>query len=144
MKGAILLIMIAGLTSARAAESTQFRADTLVPMRDESPVRLIVDAPLPDHLAQGRVVVRYRTENLRIVPVYGEHALAISPRVGHLHITVDDGPWRWVDASGEPLIINKLPAGPHKILIEVADPTHQVITSETVRFEVPQPRNAPH
>ena len=139
MKPALLLVlfMITSLTNADAAEPTQFRADSLVPLRDEPAVRLVVDAPLADHLAQGRVVVRYRTENLRIVPVYGPQALAISPRVGHLHITVDDGPWRWVDASGEPLIINKLPAGPHKILIEVADPTHHVITSETVSFEVP-------
>jgi hypothetical protein len=141
VKAALLLTMVAGLTSSRAAEPPQFAADSLVALRDEPPVRLVVDAPLPDHLAQGRVVVRYRTENLRIVPVYGPHALAISPRVGHLHITVDQGPWRWVDASGEPLIINKLSAGPHKILIEVADPTHKVITSETVQFEVPQTSN---
>src|SRR5437667_4356244 len=43
-------------------------------------------------------------------------ASATFPR--HIHVTVDDAPWRWADASGEPLIINGLPAGPHKVLIE--------------------------
>ena len=32
---------------------------------------------------------------------------------------VDDAPWRWADASGEPLIINGLPAGPRKVLIHL-------------------------
>lgn len=110
----------------------------LAPLVSESPARLLVDAPLPDQLAEGRVVIRYRAENARILPVYGPAARNVSPRIGHLHITVDDGPWRWVDASGEPLIINKLPAGPHRILIELADPTHQVIDSKIVEVAVPQ------
>ncbi len=54
--------------------------------------RLIVDAPIAEPLALGRVVVQYRTENLHIVPVYGPAALDVSPRVGHLHVTVDDAP----------------------------------------------------
>jgi hypothetical protein len=40
------------------------------------------------------------------MPVYGEAALGILPRVGHLHITLDDLPWHWLDASGEPISIN--------------------------------------
>ncbi len=32
------------------------------------------------------------------------------------------------------LIVVGLQPGPHKIRIELADPTHRVITSETVRF----------
>lgn len=120
-----------------------FNAASLVPIASETPARLFVDAPLPDQLALGRVVVRYRTENLRIVPVYGPAALQVSPRLGHLHVTVDDVPWRWVDASGEPLIINKFPPGLHKILIELADPTHQVITGETITFAVPDVSASP-
>ena len=124
---------------AAPVDAAGFVPAALAPLTSEPPARLIVDAPLPEQLAMGRVVVRYRTENLRIVPVYGPAALDVSPRIGHLHITVDGGPWRWVDASGEPLIINKLPPGPHKILIELADPTHKVIDVATVSFDVPQP-----
>jgi hypothetical protein len=98
---------------------------------------LIVAPPLPDALARGLLVLQYRTINLRIVPVYGPAALAVTPRVGHLHITVDDAPWHWVDASGEPLIIQRLSPGLHRVLIELADPTHRVIDSELVEFEVP-------
>jgi hypothetical protein len=77
----------------------------------EPPAKIIVDPPLADSLAHGRVVIQYRAENLRIVQVFGPAALAMSPRIGHIHVTVDDAPWRWADASGEPLIINQLPVG---------------------------------
>ena len=132
------LAMINGAPIDRAG----FDPAPVVPLPAQAPARLIVDAPLADQLALGRVVVRYRTENLRIMPVFGQAATDLSPRVGHLHLTVDGGSWRWVDSSGEPIIINKLPPGPHEILIELADPTHKVITGTTVRFEVPQ-RPAP-
>jgi hypothetical protein len=51
---------------------------------------------------------------------------------------VDGGPWRWVDTSNEPLIINKLPAGPHLILIEMVDANHQVIEGKTIEFIIPK------
>ena len=111
--------------------------DPLTPLTAEPPAKLVVDPPLPDQLAAGRVVVQYRTENLRILPIYGSAALKVSPRIGHLHITVDDGPWRWIDASNEPLVINKLPPGPHRILIEMVDPTHRVIMGKTISFIIP-------
>jgi hypothetical protein len=72
------------------------------------------------------------------VPVFGKGALDVSPRIGHVHITVDDAPWHFVDASGETIILVGLGPGPHKVLIELADPTHRVITSETVEFVVPE------
>jgi hypothetical protein len=72
-----------------------------------------------------------------VVPVFGTGALDVSPRIGHIHITVDGAPWHFVDASGETIILVGLPPGEHKVLIELADPTHKVITSETVAFTVP-------
>ena len=110
----------------------------VVPLTDEAPPKIIIDQPLADSLAQGRVVIQYRAENLRIVPVYGPAALDVSPRIGHIHVTVDDGPWRWVDASGEPLIINKLSPGPHKVLIELVNANHQTLDRGVVNFEVPK------
>src|SRR5450631_2979372 len=109
----------------------------LVALENEPPPRLIVDPPLAEQLAQGLVFIQYRTENLRVVPVFGKGALDVSPRIGHIHITVDDAPWHFVDASGETIVLVGLPPGPHKVLIELADPTHRVITSETVKFTVP-------
>lgn len=109
----------------------------LVAIDNEPPPKLIVDPPLPEPLAQGRVFIQYRTENLRVLPVFGQGALDVSPRVGHVHITVDDAPWHFVDTSGETIILVGLEPGPHKVLIELADPTHKVITSATVTFVIP-------
>lgn len=130
---------IAGLSLHIHAQSARDvrGAAAVTPLLTEPPAKLVVDAPLPDHLRQGRVVIQYYAENIRILPVFGTAALTVSPRIGHLHITVDDGPWRWVDASNEPLIINLLPAGEHRILIELADPVHKVIDRKTVTFTVP-------
>ncbi|MBW4692080.1 MAG: hypothetical protein KME27_09960 [Lyngbya sp. HA4199-MV5] len=109
----------------------------LIAIANEPPAKLIVDPPLPEPLAQGRVFIQYRTENLRVLPVFGKGALDVSPRLGHIHITVDDAPWHFVDASGETIILVGLEPGPHRVLIELADPTHKVITSETVTFTLP-------
>ena len=68
--------------------------------------------------------------------MFGTAALAVVPRVGHLHVTVDDAQWHWVDASGEALIIQGLGPGTHRVLIELADPTHRVIDRDVVTFEI--------
>jgi len=104
---------------------------------DEPPAKLIIDPPLPEVLSFGRVIIQYHTENLHIVPVFGPAALAVSPRIGHLHVSVDDAPWHWVDASGEPLAIVGLPPGPHKILIQLANANHQTLDQGVVEFVVP-------
>ncbi len=110
----------------------------VIPLASEPPARIIVDPPLPDALARGLVVIQYRTENLRIVPVFGPGALDVSPRIGHLHVSVDDAPWHWVDASGEPLVIQGLSPGPHKVLVQLADPTHRVIDQGVVELVIPE------
>jgi hypothetical protein len=86
----------------------------------------------------GRMVIQYRTENLHIVPVFGPAALAVSPRVSHLHIAVDDLPWRWLDTSGEPLTVNGLPSGAHKVRVELVNANHMVLDAQTVTFIVPK------
>ena len=108
----------------------------VIPLASEPPAKIIIDPPLPDALARGLVVVHYRTENLRIVQVFGPGALDVSPRIGHIHVTVIDAPWHWADASGEPLIIQSLPPGPHKVLIQLADPTHRVIDQGVVELVI--------
>lgn len=109
----------------------------LIRIEDEPPPLLIVDAPLPGPLAEGQVFIQYATENIRVVPVFGSGALQVSPRLGHLHVTVDDLPWHFVDASGETIILVGLTPGPHQVLLELADPTHRVIAHKTISFIVP-------
>jgi Family of unknown function (DUF6130) len=102
----------------------------------QEPARLVVGLPLAEALERGLVVIQYRADNLRITSVFGRGALSVAPRIGHVHVTLDDAGWHWVDTSGE-LIIQGLTPGPHRVLIELADPTHQVIDSKTVSFEIP-------
>lgn len=109
----------------------------LLAIDDEPPPKLIVDPPLANPLAHGRVFIQYRAENLRVVPVFGTGALSVSPRIGHVHITVDDAGWHFVDASGETVILVGLAPGPHKVLFELANPVHQVIDSQIVEFTLP-------
>jgi hypothetical protein len=107
------------------------------PLADEPPAKLIVDPPLPDALKIGRVVIQYYAQNVHIRPVYGEAALAVSPRLGHIHVFLDDATWRWLDASGEPLTINGLSPGPHKVRILLVNANHQPLDEGTVEFTVP-------
>jgi hypothetical protein len=142
---AALLISLAAM--ATAAPAFGVLAQTVreiqgpagvIPLDSEAPARIVIDPPLPDALARGLVVIQYRAENLRIVPVFGPGALDVSPRIGHIHVTIDDAPWHWADASGEPLIIQSLPPGPNKVLIQLADPTHRVIDQGVVELVIPE------
>ena len=67
----------------------------------QPPAKLIVDPPLAGPLSKGAVFIQYRAENLRIEPVFGPDALKVTPRIGHIHVVVDDAPWHWADASGD-------------------------------------------
>src|SRR5262249_62258232 len=81
-------------TSAFAQSAREVRGPSpYVAIENEPAPKLIVDPPLPDQLARGVVQIQYRVENVRILPVFGPGALGVSPRVGHLHITVDHLPW---------------------------------------------------
>src|SRR5262245_23550280 len=115
-------------------------ASPYVEIKNEPAPRLIVDPPLPEGLALGVVWIQYRVENMHIVPVFGEGAAKVSPRVGHLHVTVDDLPWWWADASDSNTIdIAGLPPGQHKVRIELVGADHRIIhgQTKTVPFNVP-------
>ena len=114
---------------------------------NEPPPKLIVDPPLPDLLDRGVVWIQWRVENVHIVPVFGKGALSASPRLGHLHVHVDDLPWWWADASDINTIdLAGMPPGPHKILIELVNANHQVFPgqSKTVTFTVPKGASRAH
>ena len=135
-------------TSAFAQSAREIRgASPYVAIENEAAPKLIVDPPLPEGLAMGVFWAQYRVENLRIVPVFGAGALGASPRVGHLHITVDDLPWWWADASDNNTVdIAGLPPGQHKVKIELVDANHNVIAGQsvTLRFIVPDNASGYH
>jgi len=112
-----------------------------VPIENQPAPRLIVDPPLAEGLPLGIYWAQYRVENLRIVPVFGSRAAQTSPRVGHLHITVDDLPWWWADPSGTNTIdIAGFAPGEHKVKIELVDANHHVFPGQVVtqKFTIPE------
>jgi len=138
-------------TSAFAQSAKEVRgASPYAAIENEPAPKLIVDPPLPEALAQGVVWIQYRVENVHIVPVFGTGALNVSPRVGHLHIHVDDVPWWWADASDTNTIdIAGMPPGQHKILIDLVNTNHRVFPGcatcrQTVTFTVPDSTKMSH
>ena len=130
--------LFAAIAFAQSAKEIR-GATPYAAIENEPAPKLIVDPPLPDLLAQGVVWIQWRVENVHIVPVFGKGALNVSPRVGHLHINVDDLPWLWADASNMNTIdLAGMPPGPHKVRIDLADANHEVFPgqSKTVTFTV--------
>jgi hypothetical protein len=110
----------------------------VLPLESETVPALIAYPSLAEPLTRGVVIVQYRTERTRIMPVFGKAAVEVSPRLGHLHVTVDDWKGTWAHTSEDPIILVGLTPGAHKVLLEVADPTHKILTSTTVSFRVPE------
>jgi hypothetical protein len=153
--GRVAVAAVAGgallATNAFAQSAREVRGSTpYLAIENEPPPKLIVDPPLAAGLAQGIAWIQYRVENVRILQVFGAGALNVSPRVGHLHIRVDDLPWLWADASDNNTVdIAGLPPGQHKVLIELVNADHQVFPgcatcSQTVTFTVPETKSRPH
>ena len=72
---ALVVTIVSLFVLAAAAQTAKDvkGATPLVAIPNEPPAKLIVDPPIPEQLAQGRVFIQYRTENLRILPVFGTH-----------------------------------------------------------------------
>lgn len=150
---AATVAVAAGLVSALAQTSAPVGSDPPAPtakeirgatpymeIQNEPAPRLIVDAPLPDLLERGVVWIQWRAENVHIAPVFGKGALNASPRVGHLHVQVDDVPWWWADPSNVNTIdIAGMPPGLHKVRINLVNANHETFPgqSRTVTFTVP-------
>lgn len=133
------ITLVTGVAFGQSAKEIR-GASPYVAIDNEPAPKLIVDPRLPEGLAIGLVWIQYRVENLHIVPVIGEGATKVSPRVGHLHVTVDDLPWWWADTSDSNTIdIAGLPVGKHKVRIELVNANHQIIPGQTkiVNFTLP-------
>jgi uncharacterized protein DUF6130 len=151
-KGTSLLLLAAlvlcSMTAfAQGAKDTCGPSSVIPLTSEEPPAKLIVFPPLAEPLAaRGVAIIQYCAQNLHLVPVFGPNALTASPRVGHLHVTVDDASWVWADASGNPIILMGLLPGPHKVLIELADANHRILDKNLVAFVVPEKHAAetPH
>jgi hypothetical protein len=125
-----------GLAFCSGAMAQADRPPAVLPLASEPEAKLTVYPPIPAALARGVVIIQFRTENLRIMPVFGDKAVGVSPHLGHLHVTVDNGPATWAHTSDDPVIVVGLPPGPHKVKLELADPNHKILGAETANVSV--------
>ncbi|CAN5915160.1 hypothetical protein BH11PSE3_BH11PSE3_32030 [soil metagenome] len=85
--------MMCALTAmAQTVRDVRGPAGVIPVAAEKPPARLFIDPPDPGWRAGGRVIIQYRAVNLRIVQVFGPAALDVTPRFGHIHVTVDDLP----------------------------------------------------
>src|SRR5690242_15596091 len=133
----VLHAMAAGAQSA----SDSCKPASIIPLANSEQPRpkIVVDPPLAEPLAsRGVAIIQYCAENLHIVPVFGPNAVAVSPRVGHIHVALDDASWVWADASGNPIILQGLSPGLHKVRIDLVDANHHPLDNGTITFVVPK------
>ncbi|MFB9978068.1 DUF6130 family protein [Mesorhizobium kowhaii] len=139
-----LIKMLAAAVACTVLATAALAQSTVVPFDNEPAPKLIVEPPLPGPMAGGVVFIPYRVENLRILPVGGSAASNVSPRLGHLHVTVDDLPWAWADyGQSNTIILVGMLGGQHKVLIEVVDPEGNVFTKQTMTFHTPDKKVQP-
>jgi hypothetical protein len=143
--GNLSVLAMAAFFCTVACSADSIAPPAILPLQSEAAPTLIAYPPLAEPLARGVVIIQYRAEHARIMPVFGKEAVEVSPRLGHLHVTVDDWNGTWAHTSEDPIILVGLKPGSHKILLEVADPNHKILTSTTVSFSVPEkkPADAP-
>ena len=135
----VVAMMLYGSVALAQSATQTCKPAKVIPFSGTEPAaKIVIDPPLAEPLAsRGVVVIPYCAEHMRFAPVFCSGALAVSPRVGHVHVTVDDATWHWADASGNPIILRGLMPGPHKVLIELVDANHQTVDKGTVTFVVP-------
>ena len=142
---AIYLLSLAAVVLHAMTAMAQSTSDgcgpaSVIPLTgSEPPAKIVVYPPLAGPLAsRGVAIIQYCAQNLHLVPVFGADALTVSPRVGHIHVRVDDASWVWADASGNPIILMGLSPGTHKVLIELEDANHRSLDAGTVTFVIPE------
>ncbi len=137
-------VVLHAMTAVAQSTSDGCGSPQVIPLTgSEPPAKIVVYPPLAGPLAsRGVAIIQYCAQNLHLVPVFGANALAASPRVGHIHVRVDDASWVWADASGNPIILMGLLPGTHKVLIELNDANHHALDQGTVTFVIPEKTTA--
>ena len=88
------IVLYATTALAQSAKDTCGPSPVISLTNEEPPAKIVTYPPLAEPLAsRGVLIIQYCTQNLHLVPVFGPNALAVSPRVGHIHVRVDDASW---------------------------------------------------
>jgi hypothetical protein len=137
----VAAIVLCSVTATAQNATDICRPAPVVPLASgsEPPAKIVIDPPQAEPLAsRGVVVIRYCAQNLHILPVLGPNALAVSPRIGHIHVRLDDASWVWADAGDVPIILQGIPPGSHKVLIELVDANHHTLDKGLITLVIPE------
>ena len=92
----VAAVVLYAITSMAQSASNSCNVSPIIPLAsgEQPPPKIVIDPPLAEPLAsRGVVIIQYCAENLHIVPVFGPNAVAVSPRVGHIHVALDEATW---------------------------------------------------
>ena len=134
-------VVLCAITAVAQTSSDGCKPSPIIPLAsgEQPSPKIVIEPPLASPLAsRGVVIIQYCAENLHIVPVFGANAVAVSPRIGHIHVALDDVSWVWADASGNPIILQGLSPGLHKVRIDLVDANHHPLDNGTITFVVPK------
>ncbi|MBN3723356.1 DUF6130 family protein [Burkholderia sp. Ac-20379] len=138
---AALLAALIGASPARAADPASPPPGVIADVPPPAQPHLTLYKPRADVLKDGYVYLAFRVDNLRILPLYtdihGKAATSLTPRIGHLHVFVDDSKWSWIHAQNDAIYFGALPPGPHRVRVDLVDASHATIETKTVHFVVP-------
>ena len=136
----VVAIALYAMTAMAQSTSDGCGPASVIPLTgSEPPAKIVIYPPLAGPLdSRGVAIIQYCAQNLHLAPVFGANAVDVSPRVGHVHVRVDDASWVWADASGSPIILMGLLPGAHKVFIELNDANHHALDNGTVTFVVPE------
>jgi hypothetical protein len=95
-------IVLYAMTAAAQSPTDSCKPAHVIPLTvEQPPAKIVIDPPLAEPPAwQGVVIIQYCAQNLHIAPVFGPNAVAVSPRVGHVHVSVDDASWFFPEING--------------------------------------------
>jgi hypothetical protein len=126
------------VTAVAQTPTDSCKPSRVIPLTStEPPAKIVIDPPLAGPLGRGVAIIQYCAQNLHIVPVFGPGAATASPRIGHLHVNLDDASWDWEDASGNPIVLQGLAPGPHKVTLVMEDANHHLLDKSSITFVVP-------
>lgn len=143
----LLMVCLPGVSPLHAADhsghasATTEQTGTLKTVDEPTP-KLILSEPRADVLKDGYVYLPFRVENMAILPLYteihGQEATKLKPKIGHLHVMVDDNGWNWIHALTDAIYFGPLSPGAHKVQLELVDAAHSVIEVQTIEVTVPE------
>ncbi|MFT4053797.1 MAG: DUF6130 family protein [Novosphingobium sp.] len=99
---------------------------------------LTLSAPCAEALQDRQVYIAFRVDNMAVIPLYteinGDTVTTLTPKIGHLHVTVDDAGYSWIHASNDPIYFGPVTPGTHTVRVDLVDAAHETLQTQTVRF----------